>query len=59
ISRRYSPSQILAEASPIFPNTIVAKDLDRFRLTRASEREQEQVEAKKEEIEDERARELS
>jgi ribonuclease Z len=43
ISRRYSPSQILAEASPIFPNTIVAKDLDHFRLTRAGDREQERA----------------
>jgi len=35
ISRRYSPSQVLAEAQPICANTVVARDLDWFRLTRA------------------------
>ncbi|MBM4429524.1 MAG: MBL fold metallo-hydrolase [Chloroflexi bacterium] len=35
ISRRYSPSQVLAEAQPIFANTVVVRDLDWFRLTRA------------------------
>jgi ribonuclease Z len=34
ISRRYASRQILAEASPIFPNTVVASDLDRFRIVR-------------------------
>lgn len=34
VSRRYSASQVLAEALPIFPNTVVARDLDLFRLTR-------------------------
>jgi ribonuclease Z len=34
ISRRYASRQILAEASPIFPNTVVVKDFDRFRITR-------------------------
>ncbi|MGQ9492229.1 MAG: ribonuclease Z [Anaerolineae bacterium] len=41
ISRRYSTNQILAEACLIFPNTIVAKDLDHYRLTRAGDEEQE------------------
>ncbi len=35
ISRRYSASQILAEACPIFTDTVVARDFDRFRITRA------------------------
>jgi ribonuclease Z len=35
ISRRYSPSQVLAEAQPIFAKTVVARDMDAFRLTRA------------------------
>jgi len=34
ISRRYSPSQVLAEAQPIFAHTVVARDLEGFRLTR-------------------------
>jgi ribonuclease Z len=34
ISRRYAPKQILAEASPIFPDTVVVRDFDRFRITR-------------------------
>jgi hypothetical protein len=34
ISRRYASRQILAEASPIFPQTVVVKDFDRFRIVR-------------------------
>lgn len=37
ISRRYAASQVLAEAQPIFSGTIVARDLDSFRLTRAAQ----------------------
>jgi len=36
ISRRYSSRQILEEAEPIFPNTVVVRDFDRFRLTRCA-----------------------
>jgi len=32
ISRRYSEREVLAEAKPIFPNTVVARDFDRFRI---------------------------
>jgi ribonuclease Z len=32
ISRRYSEREVLADAEPIFPNTIVARDFDRFRI---------------------------
>jgi ribonuclease Z len=32
ISRRYSEKAILAEAQAIFPQTVVARDLDRFRI---------------------------
>jgi len=34
ISRRYRESDILEEARPIMPNTMVAHDLDRFRVMR-------------------------
>jgi ribonuclease Z len=34
ISRRYSGREILEEARAIFPNTIVAEDLDRFQISR-------------------------
>ncbi len=34
ISRRYSGREILEEAQAIFPNTIVAEDLDRYQITR-------------------------
>ena len=34
ISRRYAARQIMEEASPIFPNTVVVRDFDRFRVTR-------------------------
>lgn len=34
ISRRYSGREILAEAQAIFPDTVVAEDLDRFRVSR-------------------------
>ena len=32
VSRRYSEREVLAEAEPIFPNTIVVRDFDRFRI---------------------------
>lgn len=35
ISRRYQGQEILAEAKAIFPNTIVARDLDRFQISKA------------------------
>jgi len=35
ISRRYSDQEVLAEASAIFPNTVVARDLDRFKIVKA------------------------
>ncbi len=34
ISRRYSEREILEEAAPLFPNTIVARDLDHFQIRR-------------------------
>ena len=34
ISRRYSEREVLAEAEPIFPNTIVARDFDRVRIVK-------------------------
>lgn len=34
ISRRYRESQILEEARSVFPNTVVARDLDHFRVLR-------------------------
>ncbi|HNT05261.1 MAG TPA: MBL fold metallo-hydrolase [Anaerolineae bacterium] len=37
ISRRYSASQAKAEAEPIFPNVVVARDLDSFRVCRTDE----------------------
>ncbi len=41
ISRRYRESDILDEARTVFPNTFVARDLDRFRVLRDSvERDQ-------------------
>jgi len=36
ISRRYAARQILEEAEPIFPHTIVARDFDRFRISRSA-----------------------
>ncbi len=36
VSRRYSSRQIMAEASPIFPNTVVVRDFDRFRIARGA-----------------------
>lgn len=36
ISRRYASRQIMAEASPIFPNTVVVRDFDRFPIARDS-----------------------
>jgi ribonuclease Z len=32
ISRRYSEREVRAEAKPIFPDTVVARDFDRFRI---------------------------
>ncbi len=43
ISRRYSSQQILAEATPIFPNTTVAKDFDLFRVVKQKPVEREDV----------------
>jgi len=37
ISRRYSARQILEEAQPIFPNTVVPDDLDRFRIVKGDD----------------------
>jgi len=34
ISRRYSEREVRAEAGPIFPNTIVARDFDRVRIVK-------------------------
>jgi ribonuclease Z len=34
ISRRYSERQVRAEAEPIFPNTVVARDFDRVRIVK-------------------------
>ncbi len=34
ISRRYTEEQVLAEASAIFPNVVVARDFDRFAIRR-------------------------
>ena len=34
ISRRYTEREILEEATPIFPNTTVARDLDHFQIRR-------------------------
>ncbi|MGI6368639.1 MAG: ribonuclease Z [Anaerolineae bacterium] len=36
ISRRYSEREILREAQQIFPNTIVPRDLERYRVTRGT-----------------------
>lgn len=34
VSRRYHPQDILAEAQPIFPDTVVASDLDLYRISK-------------------------
>ena len=34
ISRRYSERQVRAEAEPIFPNTVVARDFDQVRIVK-------------------------
>ena len=34
VSRRYRSSQILEEAQAVFPNTVVAKDFDLFRVVK-------------------------
>jgi ribonuclease Z len=39
ISRRYASRQVLAEAGPIFPLTVVVKDFDRFRIIRGEAEE--------------------
>ncbi len=36
ISRRYSDRMVLAEARAIFANTIVPRDLDRFKILRGA-----------------------
>jgi ribonuclease Z len=36
ISRRYAEREILDEATPIFPNTTVARDLDHFQIRRSA-----------------------
>ena len=43
ISRRYSSEQILAEATPIFPETSVARDFDLFRVVKQKPVEREDV----------------
>ncbi len=37
ISRRYGARRVLAEAQPIFPNTVVANDFDRFRIRKGKQ----------------------
>lgn len=37
LSRRYRASDVLAEAQAVFPNTIVAHDLDHFRVRKGAE----------------------
>ncbi|MCK4450983.1 MAG: ribonuclease Z, partial [Anaerolineae bacterium] len=37
ISRRYSAEAVLAEARAIFPQTVVARDFDRFRIIKEKE----------------------
>jgi len=34
ISRRYTEREVLEEATPLFPNTVVARDLDHFQIRR-------------------------
>ena len=34
ISRRYSEREVLAEATAIFPDTIIPRDLDHFRVVK-------------------------
>lgn len=43
ISRRYNSKQILEEATPIFPDTTVARDFDLFRLVKQKPLEREDV----------------
>jgi ribonuclease Z len=43
VSRRYSSQQLLAEAVPLFPEAIVAKDFDLFRLVKQKPLEHEDV----------------
>ncbi|MCX6030068.1 MAG: ribonuclease Z [Chloroflexi bacterium] len=43
VSRRYNSKQILEEAVPIFPEAIVAKDFDLFRLVKQKPLEREDV----------------
>ncbi len=35
ISRRYQEKDVLREAQDVFPNTIVARDFDQYRIVRA------------------------
>jgi len=34
LSRRYREREVLEEAQKIFPNTVVARDFDHFKVTR-------------------------
>jgi ribonuclease Z len=43
VSRRYNGKQILNEATPIFPNTVVARDFDLFRVIKQKPLEHEDV----------------
>jgi ribonuclease Z len=50
ISRRYSSQQILAEATPIFPDTSVARDFDLFRVVKQKPVEREDVRQRAESV---------
>ena len=43
VSRRYNSKQILDEATPIFPDTVVARDFDLFRVIKQKPLEREDV----------------
>jgi ribonuclease Z len=43
VSRRYNSKQILDEATPIFPDTVVARDFDLFRVVKQKPLEREDV----------------
>jgi ribonuclease Z len=43
VSRRYSSKQLLDEASAIFPDTVVARDFDLFRVVKQRPLEREDV----------------
>jgi ribonuclease Z len=36
VSRRYREKDVLAEASAVFPNTVVARDFDMYQIKRES-----------------------